>query len=92
MTIDDAIREHGALKVYLACDGGPGCPERMVALGLPEPQTMDDVFQAMKAAYAAMTPQEQAEEDRHDDVRGRYLASASKAGVGAPRMPRGRDR
>jgi hypothetical protein len=48
---------------------------------------MADVFQAMSAAYAAMSPAEQAEEDRRDDIRGRYLASASRTGLG-PVPPR----
>lgn len=87
LTIHKAIRQHGARRVYHACDAEAGCPDRMVELGLPRPSNLGDVFRAMSAAYAAMSLSEQAEEDRRDEIRGRYVASASKSGVG-PILPR----
>jgi hypothetical protein len=88
VTIEQAIEQHGALKVFHACDGEPGCPARMAALGLPEPKTYGDVYKAMTVAWKALSDAERAAEGRRDRMRLDYLASATKVPGAAPNMPR----
>lgn len=58
----------------------------MVALGLPAPANLGDVWRAMRDAYDAMTDRECACEDNETRVRLNYIAAASKCAV-APRIP-----
>jgi hypothetical protein len=88
ITIDQAIKQHGALTVFHACDGEPGCVARMAALGLPEPKTFGDVYVAMVAAWEALSDAERAAEGMRDRLRLDYLASATKVPQATPQMPR----
>lgn len=87
ITIEEAIAVHGALHVYREIDFEPGCGERMMALGLPAPETLADIWRAHKAAHAALSDSERRTEQHEIEVRLAYLGAACKAGV-APKMPR----
>jgi len=67
-----------------ASSSNPGAA--MVALGLPEPANLGDVWRAMRDAYDAMTDHERVCEDNETRVRLNYIAAASKCVV-APQMP-----
>jgi hypothetical protein len=65
MTIDQIIARHGAAHVYQQLDITPGVSGRMVALGLPEPRSLLDVWRAGNRAFDALSPAER-ETDRRE--------------------------
>lgn len=87
-TVEQVIVEYGASHVYREVDFEPGVAERMVALGLPAPKSLADVWRAHAAAHAALSEAELKIERNETEVALEYLASACKGGIG-PRRPRG---